>query len=101
MKQISSKKWMVVLHHGGWPRWNVHPDESAQGKSQNKRLSGRGGNKASDFPSIPVVKEPFNRNAHQNSEAIDFPGVGLILYAGEDTSFSGGYQWSALGVASQ
>ena len=35
------------------------------------------------------------------SEGIDSPGVGFILYVAEDTSFSGRYQWSALGVASQ
>ncbi|MBT4274810.1 MAG: hypothetical protein HOD39_07725 [Verrucomicrobia bacterium] len=37
------------------------PMNQLRGSSQNKRPSGRGENKAPDFPSNPVIKEPFNR----------------------------------------
>ncbi len=40
------------------------PMNQPRGGYQNKRLSGRGGNQASDFPANLVVDEPINRNAH-------------------------------------
>jgi N-acetylglucosamine-6-sulfatase len=40
------------------------PLNQPRGGSQNKRLSTRGGDGASDFPAHMVVEEPINRNAH-------------------------------------
>ncbi len=40
------------------------PLNAPRGNSQNKRLRGRGGKQAADFPEPLVVDEPINRNAH-------------------------------------
>jgi len=39
------------------------PLNAPRGNSQNKRLGGRGGKKAADFPDALVVPEPLSRNA--------------------------------------
>jgi len=49
------------------------PMNQPRASSLNKRLSGRGGDKASDFPSNPVVKEPVNRNAHYAQRVLILP----------------------------
>ena len=49
------------------------PMNQPRGSSRNKRLSGRGGNKASGFPSNPVVKEPFNGNKHPTQRVLILP----------------------------
>lgn len=39
------------------------PLNQPSGGSQNKRLRGRGGDKAADFPSNTVLGEPVHKNA--------------------------------------
>lgn len=49
------------------------PSNQARGSSRNKRVSGRGGNKASDFHSNPAVKEPVNRKISQTLRVLILP----------------------------
>jgi N-acetylglucosamine-6-sulfatase len=59
-KRFENQLYTMLDDQGGM----YIPLNQPRGGSQNKRLSTRGGDGASDFPAHMVVEEPINRNAH-------------------------------------
>ncbi|MBT5927155.1 MAG: sulfatase-like hydrolase/transferase, partial [Verrucomicrobia bacterium] len=59
-KRFENQLYTMLDDQGGM----FIPLNQPKGNSQNKRLSGRGGQQASDFPSNIVVGEPINFNAN-------------------------------------
>ncbi len=58
-RQFENQLYTMLDDQGGM----YIPLNQPRGGSQNKRLSTRGGNNASNFPSHLVVGDPINRNA--------------------------------------
>jgi len=59
VEEMETRLYEMMGEFGGM----AIPVNAPRGNSQNKRLRGRGGNEAADFPESLVVDEPLNRNA--------------------------------------
>ena len=58
-KEMEASLYQMMADLGGM----TIPLNAPRGSSQNKRLRGRGGSEAADFPSVMVLDEPIHRNA--------------------------------------